>query len=403
MLDAKSLFSESYYQAEYPEVANAVARGSFSSGFDHFNKFGKFEGRDPGPFYDDSYYLSQYPGVAQAVRTGAMSSGFDHFILYGQKEGRNSSTMFKSSYYLSNNPDVAAAVSNSRDTLTGNSLTAIEHFVRNGLDEGRASSVGFDVSEYLDSNGDLKAANLSNQAAAEHFALYGVDEGRRPNQGFDVGFYLRNNPDLTAAKLTNQQAFDHMVNFGKKEERSGTPGTPGIVAAGLYGGNILMAIDYLDSATPGVVGVCNPGQSLANGTNQCPIFTQPSVTGSASTFFPNTGNPQQSDAPWTASKTEPSLVVTNNSNYALTRVVYGNAFPTSQPNFKISDIANSSSDIFGSITYDAATNTMIIDSAGKTGVLPGKSWSLNRHFTVPEDLVGQAIKESALLTFTPVK
>jgi hypothetical protein len=403
MLDAKSLFSESYYQAEYPEVANAVARGGFSSGFDHFNKFGKFEGRDPSPFYDDSYYLSQYPGIAQAVRTGAISSGFDHFILYGQKEGRNSSTMFKSSYYLSNNPDVAAAVNKSRDTLTGNSLTAIEHFVRNGLDEGRASSVGFDVSEYLDSNGDLKAANLSNQAAAEHFALYGVDEGRRPNQGFDVGFYLRNNPDLTAAKLTNQQAFDHMVNFGKKEARRGTPGTPGIVAAGLYGGNIIMAVDYLSTTESSVVGVCNPGMSLANGTSQCPIFTQPSLEGTASTFFPNTGNPQQPVVPWTISNTDTSLTVVNNSNYAITRVVYGNAFATTQPNFLISDVANSSSDIFGSITYDPTNNTMTIDSAGKTGVLPGKSWSINRHFTVPEDLVGQPIKESAVLTFTPVK
>ena len=227
MLDAKSLFSESYYQAEYPEVAKAVASGAFSSGFDHFNKFGKFEGRDPGPFYDDSYYLSQYPGVAQAVRTGTMSSGFDHFILYGQKQNLSPSTMFRTGYYLNNNQDVADAVSKSKDTLTGNPLTPIEHFIKNGLDEGRASSKGFDVSYYLANNPDLEAAKLSNKQAAEHFALYGADEGRQPNQSFDVNSYLAQNPDLKRAGLTNQQAFEHMMTNGLKEDRPGTAGTVG--------------------------------------------------------------------------------------------------------------------------------------------------------------------------------
>jgi hypothetical protein len=330
-----------------------------------------------------------------------MSSGFDHFILYGQKQELDPSTIFQSSYYLSNNPDVAAAANNSTDPLTGDSFTAVEHFIRNGLNEGRASSVGFDAAEYLDSNPDLKAINLSNQAAAEHFAIYGADEGRRPNDGFDLGFYLRNNPDLAAAGLTNRQAFDHMVNFGKTEARRGTPDTPGIVAAGLYGNNILMAVDYLSTTEPSVVGVCNPGMSLTNGTSECPIFTQASIEGTASTFFPNTGDPQQPVVPWTISNTDTSLTVVNDSNYAITRVVYSNDLAATQPNFLISDVANSSSDIFNSITYDAATNSMIIDSAGNTGVLPGKSWSINRHFTVPENLVGQAIKEFAVLTFTP--
>jgi hypothetical protein len=227
MLDAKSLFSESYYQAEYPAVASAVASGAFSSGFDHFNKFGKFEGRDPGPFYDDSYYLSQYPGVAQAVRTGAMSSGFDHFILYGQNQNLSPSTMFRTGYYLNNNQDVADAVSKSKDTVTGDALTPIEHFVKNGLDEGRASSKGFDVSYYLANNPDLEAAKLTNKQAAEHFALYGVDEGRQPNQSFNVNSYLAQNPGLKSAGLTNQQAFEHMMTNGLKEDRPGTAGTVG--------------------------------------------------------------------------------------------------------------------------------------------------------------------------------
>jgi hypothetical protein len=40
-------FDESYYLAQNPDVANAVRSGSFSSGYDHYVKHGKAEGRLP--------------------------------------------------------------------------------------------------------------------------------------------------------------------------------------------------------------------------------------------------------------------------------------------------------------------------------------------------------------------
>ena len=394
MLDSNSLFSESFYLQRYSDVAEAVANGTVKSGLEHFNQFGKFESRSSSAFFDQSLYLNQNLDVAQALQNKTITSAFDHYINFGQKEGRDASFIFNNAYYLSKNSDVAAAVG--RDELTG-----IEHFVKYGVTEGRSSSKGFDVRQYLESNTDLKTAGFSNSQAVDHFMAFGVDEGRRPNDNFDVDFYFRRNPDLRAAGLTNRQAFQHMITNGMAEKRSGAPGVPGLVAAGSNGNRITMGVKYISTTEPSVVGVCNPGMSLANGTNECPIFTEPSVVGAASTFFPNTGNPQESAAPWTFDNTSPSLTVANNSNYAITRVVYGNAFPVEQPNFLISDLENSGSDIFNSITYDAAKNEMTIDSAGNTGILPGKSWTIQRFFTVPENLVNQAIKESALLTFTP--
>ena len=50
MLDPKTLFQESYYLAKNSEVAAAVANGNFQNGFEHFSKFGQFEGRTLAPY-----------------------------------------------------------------------------------------------------------------------------------------------------------------------------------------------------------------------------------------------------------------------------------------------------------------------------------------------------------------
>jgi hypothetical protein len=41
------------------------------------------------PDFDDAFYLRQNPDVAAAVAEGKLSSGYDHYIRYGRREGRN--------------------------------------------------------------------------------------------------------------------------------------------------------------------------------------------------------------------------------------------------------------------------------------------------------------------------
>jgi GT2 family glycosyltransferase len=41
------------------------------------------------PDFDETFYLRQYPDVAAAVADGRLSSGYDHYIRYGRREGRN--------------------------------------------------------------------------------------------------------------------------------------------------------------------------------------------------------------------------------------------------------------------------------------------------------------------------
>ncbi len=41
------------------------------------------------PDFDEAFYLRQNPDVAAAVADGRLASGYDHYIRYGRREGRN--------------------------------------------------------------------------------------------------------------------------------------------------------------------------------------------------------------------------------------------------------------------------------------------------------------------------
>lgn len=43
---------------------------------------------DPTATFDEEFYLNRYPGVAEAVRRGDFSSGLQHYTLFGSGEGR---------------------------------------------------------------------------------------------------------------------------------------------------------------------------------------------------------------------------------------------------------------------------------------------------------------------------
>ncbi|RNE88383.1 hypothetical protein, partial [Marichromatium sp. AB31] len=66
-----------------PDVAAAVAAGTFASAVEHYWSYGADENRAPGPWFDTAAYLADNPDVAAA--------GLDatsHFVLWGAAEGR---------------------------------------------------------------------------------------------------------------------------------------------------------------------------------------------------------------------------------------------------------------------------------------------------------------------------
>lgn len=88
------MFNETGYLAANLDVAQAVKDGIFATGFEHYTKYGKAEGRSQAPSsalyanFNESAYLAANPDVAVAVHTGALLSGWQHYSLYGSTEGR---------------------------------------------------------------------------------------------------------------------------------------------------------------------------------------------------------------------------------------------------------------------------------------------------------------------------
>ncbi len=144
----EQFFNEEWYLANNPGVAEAVARGSLSSGLFHFSRYGQFEGRDPNPIFNTAFYLDANPEVAQAVG-GNQLTAIEHFIEYGQLENRDPSQFFDTSFYLDRYPGVA-------EVVDGGGISAIEHFVEDGQFEGRLPRLLFsDIYLFGDSLVDI--------------------------------------------------------------------------------------------------------------------------------------------------------------------------------------------------------------------------------------------------------
>jgi hypothetical protein len=82
-------FDEAWYLNKYPDVKEAVRRGVFPSGREHYVLSGYYEHRMPAAIVvNEKWYLEAYPDVAEAMKAGVYKSGQAHFDLAGFREGR---------------------------------------------------------------------------------------------------------------------------------------------------------------------------------------------------------------------------------------------------------------------------------------------------------------------------
>ncbi|MFM7450035.1 MAG: DUF4347 domain-containing protein [Leptolyngbyaceae cyanobacterium] len=212
------LFDETYYDWKNPDVKAAIQAGHFTSGYEHFVKFGRFEGRNPSTLYNEQYYLSHNPDVAQAVQRGQFQSGLQHFLLYGNKEERNPTALFNQRDYLTGNPDVQTAVA------SGAFTSALDHFIEYGAAEGRVPElILFQEAFYLEQNSDVRAAVQRGAFVDgyQHYLQFGAREGRNPSPLFNEQAYRSLNPDVAAAinSGTIINGFAHYILFGREEGR----------------------------------------------------------------------------------------------------------------------------------------------------------------------------------------
>lgn len=212
------LYDESYYLNLYPDLKAAVDSKLMTSGYDHFIKFGQYEGRSPSILYNETFYLAQNPDVAEAVANEQISSGFEHYLFFGQKEKRSPSEQFNEQSYLDNNPDVADVVTH------GGLQGGFEHYLKYGTAENRLPALSlYNEAFYLTQNPDVAAqVNSENFTSGfEHYIRFGQSEKRNPSSLFNENEYLTQYPDVTNAVENNliTSGFEHYVLYGRTEGR----------------------------------------------------------------------------------------------------------------------------------------------------------------------------------------
>lgn len=86
------IFSENWYLNKNKDVAEAVKKETFKSGYHHYLQNGKEEGRKPLPpipeQYNEGDYLELNPDVEEVVKKGTYTSGLHHYLSYGYCENR---------------------------------------------------------------------------------------------------------------------------------------------------------------------------------------------------------------------------------------------------------------------------------------------------------------------------
>lgn len=151
-------------------VDNNNSLANYTASIEHYIESGVTEGRDPSPLFDNEYYLGQNPDVASALAGGSFEEDpLLHFVSVGANEGRDPNAYFDTSYYIEQNPDVADS-----------GFNPLEHYVLLGSSSGTDPSPNFDPDFYLSQNPDVAATGID---PLIHFLTSGQEEGRLPIAG----------------------------------------------------------------------------------------------------------------------------------------------------------------------------------------------------------------------------
>lgn len=124
--------------------------------------------------FDATYYANTYADLKKAFGYNS-SKLYQHYQQYGKQEGRAPSVLFVPQYYVGIYPDLKNAFGN-------NWTAAYNHFVTYGIKEGRKGSPNFDVTVYKENYEDLRNAfgtsSSDNWKYLKHYREFGISESR---------------------------------------------------------------------------------------------------------------------------------------------------------------------------------------------------------------------------------
>ncbi|BAI92950.1 calcium-binding protein [Arthrospira platensis NCB002] len=210
MLTLETLFDEGFYLAQNQEVEEAIADGLFETAFEHFSRYGQFEGRNPNPIFDSEYYLAQNPHIQSEVEEG-ITTAAAHFVNIGQTDNRSPNPFFDPVFYLQQNPTVSQGVAKGE-------FTAFEHFLKIGQFQGLDPSESFNTEFYRDRNFDA-VEGIEDEIIGslfEHFYRFGLELGRLgapPQLMDDLSNAIALDTLLGSRTIVNSVTDDNPVNI----------------------------------------------------------------------------------------------------------------------------------------------------------------------------------------------
>lgn len=164
-------FDTDLYNSLYVDLQEAFS-GDENFLKNHYNDFGKKEGRIASYIFDPAYYLNKYSDLKEAFGTD-YEAAYNHFIEFGVKEGRQASQVFDVRYYIENNQDI-------KEAFGENFEAVINHFLSYGINEWRSTSDEFNVITYKNNYQDLQEAFGDNcKYYFKHYITNGRNESRK--------------------------------------------------------------------------------------------------------------------------------------------------------------------------------------------------------------------------------
>jgi phytanoyl-CoA hydroxylase len=85
LAELRAFDAETYFQRN-PDIAQAIAEGKFRDLWQHYDRYGRAEGR-PLCGFDQDFYVGSYPGVAAEIAAGLAESAMQHYVLHGRARG----------------------------------------------------------------------------------------------------------------------------------------------------------------------------------------------------------------------------------------------------------------------------------------------------------------------------
>lgn len=190
------IFDKNWYAAANPDVVQALGTSERALR-DHYENFGKREGRSPSSLFDPTFYLNSYPDLKAAFGNNYVAA-YDHFLAHGLYENRQGSPHYNISVYKQNYQDLR----NAFGTDNSNNWKYLQHWLQHGQYEKRNALTAISASN---SSPTAAASTQSSSSSMSDVTRSFVGKTIRL-KSVENGKYLCANSNLTNTPATCNQS-----------------------------------------------------------------------------------------------------------------------------------------------------------------------------------------------------